>query len=105
MERIDSGLMAIAIEQGGYGDLSAFGGLVPLREGDRTDWRAIAARRTDDVDAIVHMPLGALESFLLVHLDGATGFDRLVTLSCCSAADVLSALDELEWVGLVEPSV
>lgn len=80
-----------------------FGGLVPLRDDDCTDWRVVNAKVVMGLEQIIFIPLGQLESLLLVHLDGNTPLAELCTLASASEEEVMAALDGLEWLAITKP--
>ena len=106
MERVDPALLEMARgdakEANDTGE-HPFGGLVPVRDDDQTDWRVVNAKVTADLEQIISTTLGSLSSLLLVHLDGSMTLEELVQMSGASEDDVMMALDELEWSGIVMP--
>ena len=104
MQRIDSGLLRLARGDAKEANDTVehpFGGLVPLRDDDCTDWRAVNARVIAGLEEIVHMPVSPLCSLLIVHLDGSIDFEELCRLTCADEEAIMDALDELECVGII----
>lgn len=108
MDRIDPELLEMA-----RGDASEandtgehpFGGLVPVRDDDQTDWSVVNAKVVADLEQIIGTALGPLASLLLVRLDGTVGLHELSDMAGVSEDDVMMALDELEWSGIVAPKL